>query len=722
MATHVEDTIDVVIEDDVPLLSLVDSEDEVLHATLGPQGGTTEISNMAAAGPSTSIQVEHSDTQQSTSDTEIVQCECQTPVTEEDFRQLVRNMPRRTYRHILEACFNIPEDSLQTGEPVSVILHRWSQNLGYQLTRSKLYNKLLKAKRLGLCSTTTWCEFLVPSACILECQFTAENDERDHSCAECNTRVTEQELSQISRTMPPRMWKHICRECLEISDNTIHGIEYGNAFRFWKNTIFDVLKAWSLKEVNPTRGKFYEKLLKAIDLGICESTEWFDFLIPPSCQTHFPIQERGIHDTESQQVVKVSKSKQLLAQLLKNSLRLHIMLVSLFIKLNYGISDNISNSTVFIHSLIVLYGITCEWGKTVMLPFICSGTFEKILSGICRCAFGKSLPGICRCAFENILPKYVPKLNLMFLLLAIVNFLAILVLESSASSFIVTSIVQWGFLMLTICTTVMTSHRATVDTFWFVTQRDIVTVYGKYRPHCSTLETVVSYLTWSYTGILMAYIIMYVWELNATTIIQLSVLTQIAIITIWLMTLNEKSFYMLRDIQMLFKALLSWNIPVLIILAVFACIWPIWPNKHVDNSWFNKHVDNNYDLIACSSLPSGPPELVTSCLVTLTLFILYRTFSFLSEEKRSIIWEECISLLMLIIVSFVLAYRWSRDFNAEFGWNMAIRLFLILFNPLSPYELCAIVVSHNTTENTTVTQSMFNMSSTSFIDLTTMSP
>ncbi len=376
MATHMADTIDVVIEDDVmamedtneddvPLLSLDDSDYEVLHTELGPQGGATEeLTNMATAGPSTSIEVEHSDTEQVTSDTEVVQCECQKPVTEEDFRQLLLNMPERTFKHILVRCLNIQEDSLPffimvpvaRAELVSLFLHRWSQNLDYQL-RSNLYNKLLKAKTLGLCSTTEWCEFLVPSTCIVKCQFTAENYKRYHSCAECNTRVTEQELSQISRTMPPRMWKHICRECLEISDNTIHGIEYRNAFRFWKNTIFDVLKAWSLKEFNPTRGELYKKLLKARSLGICESTEWFEFLIPPSCRIHFPIEES--YDTDRQQEIQLSKSKLLLVRLMENPLRSHFMLVSLFIKLsNYGMSHKINHQDLLYLGQGVIWVIT----------------------------------------------------------------------------------------------------------------------------------------------------------------------------------------------------------------------------------------------------------------------------------------------------------------------------------------------------------------------------
>ncbi len=733
MATRTTDTID----DDVPLLSQEESDHEVVNTwstrryygttemtnkaapgpstsirvehsdteiglcarlcaclsvcPCGPQGGSTE---MAAAGPSTSIQVEHSDTQQSTSDTEIVQCECQKPVTEEDFRQLVQNMPRRTFQHILETCFDIPKDSLQKGERFYVPLHRWSQKLENQLTRSQLYNKLQKAKRLGLCSTTEWCEFLVPSTCIVKCQFTAENVERNHSCAECNTKVDPNtDLARISRNMPPRLWQHIVSECLEVSDAEIYIQEYKSGFKWLRNIIFDILYAW-WKKVNPTRAQLYEKFTRAISLGICESTEWFEFLISPSCRIHFPVEERGIHDTERQQGIKLSKSKQLLVRLMENPLGLHFMLVSLFIKLNYGISHNIYPPLSLALSMCVF----------PLLIFRVPVSLEYCLS-----------------------LEYVPKLNLMYLILAILNFLSMYMGESSYGSLIVTWIVQCVFIMSTPYATCihttkpcfsMTPNKEAVDKVWFVTQRDIVTVYGKYRPHCSALETFVNYMTWSYTGILMAYIIMYIWELNATTIRQLSVLSQIAIITMWLMTFNEKSFYSCRDVKMLSKALLSWIIlstPALIFIPVFFLV-----------VWFSvlNHVDELViviDLIACSSLPPGPSELVTSCLVTLFIINLYRIFNFLPEEKRSWYQEYFTCTLMWWIISFVLTYKWSGG-SGEFGRNLFFRLILVVLNPILPYEICLTKVSHTTTENTTVTQTMFNIASTSSINLTTISP
>ncbi len=93
--------------------------------------------------------------------------------------------------------------------------------------------------------------------------------------------LTERDLSVMSRKMPPDKWKYILRECLDISEADISRAEYSCRGEAVQGVIFKVLNTWKDDQDFPvTRQDMYIKLEQARQLGICQTTDWYQFLLP----------------------------------------------------------------------------------------------------------------------------------------------------------------------------------------------------------------------------------------------------------------------------------------------------------------------------------------------------------------------------------------------------------------------------------------------------------
>ncbi len=159
-------------------------------------------------------------------------CPCNKLVTGEDYENLAEKMPERRWKQILTECLGVPEELCNHAnkkfpavyDKIVDSMNLWTKSsthgcAAFFLTRLELYKKLVKAHELGMCDSTEWFSFLVLPNCVAKggCMF-VQPKYLSHSCLKCDAQVTEGELSKISRHMPPQMWRHICTECLGVSD------------------------------------------------------------------------------------------------------------------------------------------------------------------------------------------------------------------------------------------------------------------------------------------------------------------------------------------------------------------------------------------------------------------------------------------------------------------------------------------------------------------------
>ena len=129
-----------------------------------------------------------------------------------------------------------------------------------------------------------------------------------HSCSKCNIPVSEIDFSKISRKMPPQNFQHILTECLGVSSNDIYKAEYKHRNDL-QGTILETLIGWKNEQnAMVTKAQLYRKFTKAIESGICECSEWFDFLIPSSCRDSFPICCPSVNNNKVFQTCTVLKN------------------------------------------------------------------------------------------------------------------------------------------------------------------------------------------------------------------------------------------------------------------------------------------------------------------------------------------------------------------------------------------------------------------------------
>ncbi len=197
------------------------------------------------------------------------------PVTWQDYIKISCGMPPRVSRHILTQCLGMSEEDLNKagfGINLYIIgidkaLNAWSQAQESEVTRAELHHKLAKAVNLRLSESTSWFDFLIPEECQNHSAISDINHR--HANCQCSMKVTERDYSKISRKMPPRMWKHICRECLGISDADLYKAEYKNWFRSIESSIFDALITWSqAQEVRVSKKNLYERFVEARNIYI----------------------------------------------------------------------------------------------------------------------------------------------------------------------------------------------------------------------------------------------------------------------------------------------------------------------------------------------------------------------------------------------------------------------------------------------------------------------
>ena len=547
--------------------------------------------------------------------------------------------------HILTECLGISDVLDAEHEPQRYdYLITWSNEQTNEETRASMYNRLLKAVHLGLSESSDWFDFLIP----LECKnHHCSNEEIPNACTNtdcsCSLAVTEQELSKICHKMPPRMWKHVCRVCLGISDADLFKAEYKNFFRSIELSAFDALLTWSqAQEGGVTKARLYGKFVKARNLGLCESTEWFDLLLPIECQNHLQMSKTKIVRTPLRRLTFLQEC---FVRLLHNPLHLHIMLTSFLVKLLY---TKILMSCATVFSFVTLLWI---WFSAIAVFF-----------GIIFHYRGRCCVSVKHTQTLKSVLGTTQKCNFFFFLSSVLQFVLIFmshgkIVESikgydgcaflSLSYGIVIVMVQIPLLLkLTV--------SESISNFKFIPLHQITVVYGQYKPLRLGHEILLSYITWSVTGMILAYVIRS--TLNPIWISYTSCFTAIGIIVVWACTLDHDSISSIKcswtgdsDGPTDTKASCCkafYTIGFNSFHMLFSCILFFFHSQS-EKLWGHITFDDS--------------ELIMACISTLVILNMQRIFGLYTEDRRRPRWELFVFILLCVLNAYMVISNPSKS-------------------------------------------------------------
>ena len=538
-------------------------------------------------------------------------CPCRMPITKDDYKKISNRMPPRLSTQILTECLGISNPWFPEFEPHRYnALVTWSNKQTIEVTRAILYDKLAKAVHMEICESSDWFDFLIPVQCknhyssIVEMQNICTTDD-----CPCSMEVSERDYSKISRGMPPRMWKHICRECLGISDADLYKAEYKNWFQSIESSICDALITWSHAQgVGVTKARLYGQFVKARNMGLCESTEWFDFLIPTDCPCHVPSFRTEIRRPDR---IKLGILKECMVRLLSNSLQIHIMLISFMVKLCYEtLQYEVTNINIF-------------------LQFACA--FTTLF-----------------CLMHSVLGwiELNSKLSIVYLLSGVIHFITLLTVGSHRLGYYLNmALIQFPLLWI---------KAENIPTL-LVTRQQLTAVYGMYRPQMFWSEIFLSFITWSVSGVMIACLVRLCFDLNSTSEFYISLCTDIVIVCVWLSTLDQDSLDICQHLTSTFKSgkialctcsdtcRIKWLLIAMYIVGNYCILHSLIIDYSLDGS--NPYVIRD------------DTDLLTACICTLVILNIQSIFYFRAEEKRSRGWELLTFLLLYMINAGILGYR-----------------------------------------------------------------
>ncbi len=546
-------------------------------------------------------------------------CPCRMPVTEDDYKKISDGMPPRMSGHILTECLGISDAWYpELEENRYNDLMTWSNRQTSEVTRAILYDKLAKALHMEICESSDWFDFLIPVQCknhyssIVEMQNICTTDD-----CPCSMEVSERDYSKISRGMPPRMWKHICRECLGISDADLYKAEYKNWFQSIESSICDALITWShAQEVGVTKARLYGKFVKARKLGLCETTEWFDFLIPNDCRCRVPSFGTEIRRPER---TKPGILEECRVRLLSNPLGIHILLTSFMVQLLYGIKfrDEMGTGILLLNSFLRLITL-------VNVCLACSG-FVQIAS--------------------PFVIDLKSKIRIVFLLSGVIHSITLLTIENYVVSYVLNIVlIQIPLLFV----------GAEIIPTFFVTKQQITAVYGMYRPQRFFHEKILSFINWSVCGVMTACFVQLNFDLNSTSVFYISLFTAIAIVFVWFSTLDRDSpdFYQqLISLFLLISKFCSIDKILVLLGSIAGAIGLI-----VIYVLLILHYEHHFVI-------RENTDLLKDCICTLVILNIQRIFYFNAEGKRQFIVEVYVVVGVYILNMIIMYIRLSDKCN-----------------------------------------------------------
>ncbi len=146
--------------------------------------------------------------------------------------------------------------------------------------------------------------------------------------------LTERDLSVLSRKMPPDKWRFILRECLDISEADISRAEYSCRGEAVQAVIFKALHTWMEGESPPlNRLDMYHKLDQARTHGICQTNNWYQFLLPDHFQLDTPHQ--GSINSAQHMENGIMQRKGILLWILSKPLEINFMISALILHLYF---------------------------------------------------------------------------------------------------------------------------------------------------------------------------------------------------------------------------------------------------------------------------------------------------------------------------------------------------------------------------------------------------
>ncbi len=173
---------------------------------------------------------------------------------------------------------------------------------------------------------------------------------------ENNDLITQKDLSEVSRTIPPGKWRQILVECFGITEEDIYKAEYACKGEGLETTILNALITW--QQNRPERlakTELYNILRKAVEKNIVKNSSWCDFLLPNApCK----VEPETVIDCKVP-----SLKNQLISELksnLGNSLHWYIMITTCIIQLFY---------IDMTHGLLHRVWLLVEFGITTVILF-----------------------------------------------------------------------------------------------------------------------------------------------------------------------------------------------------------------------------------------------------------------------------------------------------------------------------------------------------------------
>ncbi len=601
------------------------------------------------------------------------------PVTRQDYEKKSRGMPPRVSRHILVQCLGMSEEDMNKAGfhinwdtiGIDKALNAWSRAKESEVTRAELHHKLAKAVNLGLSESTDWFDFLIPE----ECQNHPVSSYINHKYANCpcSMEVTERDYSKISRGMPPRMWKHILRECFGIADADLYKAEYKNWFKSIESTICDALITWSqAQEVRVSKRKLYETFVEARNMGLCQTTEWFDFLIDPDCQNQLPT----FTETAKPKYKKLPFMQECLVRMLHNPLPIHVMLTSFLIKLFY-VGTLTSCAIQFSLYMLLLWGGCINYLVTQgsVIQFFKFRLTANVITTFKQCVISKN-------NFFKFLMFISAVIHFMLLIAQQNKIVEVLKNKQTERCPIIS--VTYGIVILMVQTPLLLCLLLKESkSFRFIPNQHIVAVYGQRKHERFFHEIVLSYITWSVGGAIIAYAIRDM--ASPISVFYISCFTAICIVILWACTLDRDSICLWIDVTTVFcnmKRIVRSSPCSLLLLSFVSFTCYVINFACVIYKAFTPY--NTIDLYTISD---NSNKLITACLSTLVVLNIQRIFDLYPEERRHPRWEMFVFVL-LYVINTCLGVSNFNQCTLLYAWSGSLVFPVSGFMPVDLANLC----------------------------------
>ncbi len=219
--------------------------------------------------------------------------------------------------------------------------------------------------------------------------------------------------------------------------------------------------------------------------------------------------------------------------------------------------------------------------------------------------------------------------------------------------------------------------------FRLIQKQHIVAVYGQCKPERFFHEIVLSYITWSTSGMIIAYVVRDM--VNPLSVYYISCFTTISIMILWACTLNKDSICLWIDVTAFFcntKTKIRSSQCSLLSFGIVFFTFYIINFAFVIYNAFTPY--NTVDLYTISD----NSKLITACLSTLVVLNIQKIFDFYPEERRQSPWEIFVFVLLCVINTCLGASNFNQCTLFLSPWFDSLVFPVSGFIPIDSANLC----------------------------------